>query len=276
MKMIRIITLVVLLLPGGVLRAPQVLARIMTGGTVGTPLSAFVREHGLEISLHVVSGPYFQGEALPVQVALINHSHTARWLGAGNSGDGLPLVGSSSLILRVPAEGTPAFVHETPASTRPPLPERLDPGERITAEYLIILGPIGHTDVVAETTFTPHGYGEKGFVWGKMITLFAHWPHVTLTVSPHVPLHRTLHLQRTHTGVKAIVPAELHPALYYIQYLECTITDKKKIPTFQPGPPTSWSPLLGREVTEPDCPGVVYLWHVAIAAPGYVLDYETY
>lgn len=166
MKIIRSVALAASLLLGldGTLRAPRVLTHTLMGGAMGPAPSSRVHVHGLEMSLHTAPGPYFQGEALHVQVSLINQSPTTRWLVAGNIGAGLRLVGSSSLILRAAGEGTPAFLHEPSDPTRPPLPERLDPGERLTADYLIILGHRGHTAIVAEATFTPHGYGEKGFV----------------------------------------------------------------------------------------------------------------
>ncbi len=251
--------------------APLTYARAFApGGSVST-----VQAHGVEISLRVAPGPYFVGEALHVQTWLINRSPIIRWVvQSSNEGEGTRINGTAPLMIRARGEASPRF-DGPPALCCPPIPSSLSVGERLVADYLIVLGVEGQVDITTHTTFAPRGPNAAGFRFGATISLFSRWPKVIITVSPRVPPHRTLHLQRTHTGVHVIVPSGAHPTIYYGDLLHCGPDAQGQQSYF---PTTSgWGPLGNTSITEPECAlDGPRAWQIAILAPGYVGATGTY
>jgi hypothetical protein len=104
----------------------------------------------------------------------------------------------------------------------------------------------------------------------------AGWPSMTITVVPHVPANRAIHL--LHVGpldlpflhvdsqVFVAAPRDAASHLLYQSSATCTGMGEGTLP---------WQPLASTVIREPGC-GSDEKWTMMVSAPGYAIAAGTY
>jgi hypothetical protein len=237
---------------------------------------ATVRAGGLQMALYLPRGPFFLGELLPVTVSLSNHSAKAiGYLGAPTANACVPafqvdLTGGSPPLYTLPA----MLIPHCPA----PMPRQLGAGRALAIPLLAPLTASGRVTLTAHAMFasvTRAGSGTLTISSGPG-PFMAGWPAMTITVAPHVPANRAIHLLHVgpldlpflHVDSQVLVDAPRDAAshLLYQWSATCTGMGEGILP---------WQPLRSTVIHEPVC-GSDEKWTIMVSAPGYAVAGGTY
>ena len=237
---------------------------------------ATVRGGGLQMSLHLPRGPFFLGELLPVTVSLSNHSAKAvGYLGAPTGDACVPafqvdLTGGSPPLYTLPAMLHP----QCPA----PMPRQLGAGQTLTVPLLVPLTASGRVTLTARATFVSvtRGRGTLIISSGPGPFITGGWPSTTITVAPHAPADRAIHLLHVgpldlpflHVDSQVFVDAPRDAASHLLYQSSATCTGIGEGTLY-------WQPLASTVIREPGC-GSDEKWTMMVSAPGCAIAAGTY
>lgn len=220
--------------------------------------SVTTQAHGLEASMHIlISGPYFLGELLPIDVALTNH--TSQAVGIGGSVrivDNGFVDACSPFLLRVhiakgsqPSYAFPDFAF---GCFQPYVVTQVAPSQTITVHQYL---PLTMSNEVTLMTGIPLS-GQPTDPLNRA------WPtvHMQIQVGPQIPLDRQLSLQQQNGQVMISTPAGTQVHLLVMQTITCDHYESGS---------NEWTPLVTNVLHEPTCPTANPHWVYAVSAPGY-------
>lgn len=248
----------------------------LSAGPVNTPVTVNIQWDGLEISMHVTSGPYFLGELLAVDLSLTNHTHpTLTLAGRGEFPpcDFFPLMpeqtGGTSPHYALYPEVVPLIYscpHEGPSPNMNPT---LASGQTFTSHSYVLLQSSGTITLTGAAFFYIAARGPQGTIgWQRSSgPLLGHLPTLHLRIVPQVPADRILTLQQENSAAVIHAPLGIH--LLDQTYLICQ--DAASNP-WAAGSGHTWEPLSTNVLHRPDCTGnglTPAQWNYAIGAEGY-------
>jgi hypothetical protein len=245
-----------------------------SGGWVGgTPVTREAQANGFDLIMQVTPGPYFLGELLVANLILTNDSLTSATLQGSVQGT---LVGSCGGAINLEATGGTAPHYRLPADTLV-IPRcylgtaTLIPGATITLHEFVPLASSGKVTLRPESEVLPIAASPNGEQSGNWIprTPIGHWPSLTISVAPTIPVDRRISLSAEGTEVQISAPLAARSHLYYTDTIACISDSGEGYGSF-----IFWKSISTTTVQEPECnpptdPNV--RWSYAVSAPGYAI-----
>ena len=234
--------------------SPQAIANASS-----TPPTAHVETDGLDMSLRIISGPYFLSELLAVDMTLSNPTRTAyhtigvpKVAPCGYSVLYASLTGGNGPSFSIPAE------HFNLGHACGPGPSEYDlpSGQTITMRQYIPLEESGLVTLNVRAVFAPATYPNTEPFPQHLLTL-------QLTVAPQIPEDRTISVHLQGADVQVAIPQVMHPQVAYIYSANCQ----------QPGDCGNylWQFVPTNVVNFSDSSYRIGPWLYAIGVPGYAI-----
>lgn len=239
--------------------------------TVGGP-SVTVTAGGLTSSLRLSPGPYFLGELVAVRMTLTNGSAASFTMaGALTPND-------CSQALRVYLDGSdPTYMLPTGGFISCPLfTSTLHAGQTWTINQLLPITVSGNVTLTARAVFENTTTGADGNSYqtggdGPFGPFGSHWPVLHVAVASTVPADRTISLRLSSQSAPAVVnitaPTAAQTHLYDVYNVTCSDSSQ----SYTERPSSTWQPVGGTTLREPNCPGYDEVWSYSVGAPGYAI-----
>ncbi|HEY7419053.1 MAG TPA: hypothetical protein VH593_27980 [Ktedonobacteraceae bacterium] len=265
-------TIAAILMVGVIIGASLVLFNRHEASSLSAPLNSQGKDvtvtssaGGFEMTMRLTGGPYFLSEMLAVDISLTNHTDKAVHVGypfegytcgySSSADTGVQIVGGSKPQYTLPLS--------TDHSCPPPLQGHavLNPGQTLSVARYLPLTLSGQMTLIEKTQFYQSG-GANNFPEPTASPLDNHWPSLHITVSPSIPVNRTLSLQRTNTQVTVLAPSGKQ--LVYMYTISCPSVG---------GGNFTWEPISTTTIKPYDdyCRRVQVDWTFAFAVPGYAI-----
>lgn len=220
--------------------------------------SVTTQAHGLAASMHIlISGPYFLGELLPIDVALTNH--TSQAIGIGGSVrivDNGFVDACSPFLLRVhiakgsqPSYAFPDFAF---GCLQPYVVTEVAPSQTITVRQYLPLTLSNEVTLMTGIPLSDQPTDPFNRAWPTV--------RMQIHVDPQIPPDRQLSLQQQNGQVMISAPAGAQAHLLVMQTIACDHYGSGS---------NEWTPLATNVLHEPTCPTANPHWVYAVGAPGY-------
>jgi len=271
-RMMRVLnTIAAILVVGAIIGASLVLfsrhqapSQVVTLDSQGKQVTVTSSAGGFEMVMRLTAGPYFLSEMLAVDISLTNHTDQAVHLGFPFEGYACGYNSSDDTGVQIVGGHKPEYTLPLPTDhSCPPRPEGnsvLKAGQTLSVHRYLPLTLSGQMTLVGKTQF----YQPKANTFPEPVAspLDHHWPSLHITVSSHIPVNRTLSLQRTNTQVTVLAPSGKQ--LVYMYTIACTNTG---------GGNFGWELLSTTTIKPFDdyCRRVQVDWTFAFAVPGYAI-----
>lgn len=226
------------------------------------------------MSLHVApGGPYFLSELIAVDIALTNRTPKAFAL------DGSDQAGPCGSALWVELDGGSAPHYILPNATTHSCPGSIGgtimkPGQTLTIHQLLPLTASGDAMLKAGTSFltTIIRQGER-VTTDTPGPLGGRGPAIHLGINSHIPVYRSLSLQKNSSQVFVTAPPAVRSHLLYLFNITCQGAGNSG--TAWTGN-FIWEPLPYRAINRPGCPGTSPQWEISVSAVGYGIASGSY
>lgn len=236
-------------------------SQVVTFDSQGEHVTVTSSAGGFEMVMRLTAGPYFLSELLAVDISLTNHTDQTAYLGFPFEQDTCGYHSSDDAGVQILGGSKPAYTlplptdHSCPAAAPFYYGIVLKPSQTLSVARYLPLTLSGPMTLVGKTQF--YQPGANNYPEPATSPLENHWPSLHITVSPQIPVDRTLSVQRITTQVKVLAPAGKQ--LVYMYAIACTNTE---------GGNFAWEPISTTTIKPFDdsCD-----WTFAFAVPGYAI-----